>query len=140
MRVLAFPSACCLPLTRMGPAVCWVAAVWREGGTALLGTSLPAKSPACNKYCLQSCLGLVRCWQEKGSIPEEMGSSLRACIPTWNSAFGAELQGSLSASHHARAELPKSRPLGMMGVENAVGRSWPGWPRCKLCSCSLVLR
>lgn len=33
-----------------------------------------------------------------------------------------ELQGSLSASHCAQAEVPKSRPLGMMGVESAVGQ------------------
>lgn len=85
MRVLAFPSACCLPLTWMDPAVCWVAAMWREGNS-MLGMPLPAKSPACKKYCLQSCLGLLECWQEKGFIPGEVRLSLRACIPTWRSA------------------------------------------------------
>lgn len=80
MRVLAFPSVCCLPLTRMGPAVCWVAAMWREG------EQLCWAHPACKKYCLQSCLGLVECWQEKGSISEEVGLNLRSFIPKWRSA------------------------------------------------------
>lgn len=120
MRVLAFPSACCLPLTPMGPAMCWVAAMWREGETALLGISWPAKSPACKKYCLQSCLGLVECWQEKRSIPEEVGLSLRACIPTCRSAVVCRAAG--LPCHRAQAKLPKSRPLWMIGVENAVGQ------------------
>lgn len=120
MRVLAFPSACCLPLTHMGPAVCWVAATWREGGTALLAISQRTKSPTCKKYCLQSCLGLVECWQEEGSIPEEVRLSLRACIPTWRSAVVCRAAGLLC--HRAQGKLAKSRSLRMMGVENAVGQ------------------
>lgn len=85
MRVLAFPSACCLPLTRMGPAVCWVAAMWRGGN------SPAGHAPACKEPCLQEVLpaelpGAGGVLAGKGFIPREVGSSLRACIPTWRSA------------------------------------------------------
>lgn len=73
-----------------------------------MGISPPTKSPACKKYCLQSCLGLVECWQEKGSIPEEVGSSLTACIPTWRSAVVCRAAG--LPCNHAQAKHPKSRP------------------------------
>lgn len=109
-------SQCVLPASHMdGPcSVLGGSHVEREGN------SPAGHIPACKKYCLQSCLGLMECWQEKGFIPEKVGLSLRACIPTWK--LCVELQGSLSASHCAEAELPKSRPLGVVGVQNAVGQ------------------
>lgn len=50
------------------------------------GNSPARHIPACEEPCLQSCPELVECWQEKGSIPEKVGLSLRTCIPTWKFA------------------------------------------------------
>lgn len=109
----------------------------RERGVSPpLGTSLPAKSPACKKYCLQRVAwGWWRAGRRRGPFPGGAGSSPRACIPMKMHLLCVGLQGSPSpmASHHAQAELPKAAPLGMVGVETVVAGSWLGWPRQRLC-------
>lgn len=134
MRVMPFPRAACLS-QGTGAAVCWMAATWGEGGAPPPGTSLPAKSPACKKYCLQRVAWGWRSAGRRNLLLGEWGQAPKPASLQGGWLLCVGLQGSPSpmACHHAQAELPKAGPLGMVGVETAVAGSCPGWSRCGLC-------
>lgn len=116
-----------------------------RGAAPSLGTSLPAKSPACEKYCVER---VAWGWQSAGRRRDpflgEWGRAPEPVSPQGGRLLCGGLLGSpsLMASHSAQAELPKLDRWGWWDWR----LKWLGCARgglavgCVLSSCACMAR